>query len=177
MKILSVLSAAYPNFQLTEETGELYVRLLSDLPYNKLQAAALSHISQSKFFPTIAELRSMANEIMPGERIPSPMEAWGEVIEQIRKVGHYGRPSWSHPVIEKTVRAFGWRDLCLSENVVADRAHFLRMYEQYAERVRQEQQMPEEVQRLVSGLVKSIDEATTPEIQERKPLRLLKPVE
>lgn len=159
LKILSVLSAAYPNFQLTEETGELYIRLLSDLPYEKLQAAVLAHIAQSKYFPTIAELRKIATELIPDERIPSPMEAWGEVMKQIRNVGHYGTPTWSHPVIAKTVSAFGWRELCFSENPVADRAHFLKMYEQYAERVKQEQQMPEEVKKLVSGLVNSIEGA------------------
>lgn len=42
------------------------------------------------------------------------------------------------PLVGKLVRAFGWRDLCLSENAVADRARFIPAYEQEQRREREQ---------------------------------------
>lgn len=56
IKILSVLSAAYPSFPLTTETIQVYAECLSDMPYAELKKSALAHIGESRYFPTVAEL-------------------------------------------------------------------------------------------------------------------------
>jgi len=151
LKVLSVLTAAYPNVNIPEETAQIYVKFLLDLPYEAGKAAALSLIAESKYFPTIAELRQAALAVS-GNDLPSPGEAWGEVVAQMKEAGIYRRPRFSHPVIEKAVQAIGWQELCLSENQIADRVHFMRIYESYAERARQEAIQIPEVRQLVKKL-------------------------
>lgn len=60
---------------------------------------------------------------------PDPDEAWLEVQRQMSAVGWYGSPVWSHPAVGDVVRELGgFKSLCVSENAMSDRAHFLRLY-------------------------------------------------
>lgn len=56
--MMAILSAAYPNYTPPGETLALYEEELSDMPGAELIEAARRHYRQSKFFPTIAELRT-----------------------------------------------------------------------------------------------------------------------
>lgn len=134
MKILKQLFSAYANAQVTVETIAVYDRLLSDIPPADLQTVVDQCIATCKFLPTVAELRDEWHKLTVCLGTPTATEAWADVIKQIRQVGHTGKPEFASPVTAQVVRAMGWRDLCMSENVVADRAHFLRMYEQLVER-------------------------------------------
>ena len=139
-KVLAVVSAAYPNFDLKPETVKVYLKLLADLPDELLEEASLAHIAQSTYFPTVAELRSAAVELLERQDpFPAGLEAWSEVEDQIRQVGYTGQPVFQHPLTAQLVRALGWQNLCWSENLVADRAHFLTAYEQL--RFRERSQM------------------------------------
>ena len=139
-KVLAVVSAAYPNFDLKPETVKVYLKLLADLPDELLEEASLAHIAQSTYFPTVAELRSAAVELLGRQDpLPAGLEAWSEVEDQIRKVGYTGQPVFKHPLTAQLVRALGWQKLCWSENQVADRAHFLTAFEQL--RFRERSQM------------------------------------
>jgi hypothetical protein len=74
--------------------------------------AVSEHIAYSNEFPTIAGLRHLA---LAGQQ-PSPGNVWGEVARQMQKIRRYRTPAPSHP-------------LCDSNNLVAERVHFLRIYE------------------------------------------------
>lgn len=142
-RVLAVASAAYPNFDLKPETVRVYLKLLADLPDELLEEASLAHIAQSAFFPTIAELRTSTSEILDRrDPIPTGLEAWSEVEDQIRRVGYTGHPEFHHPLIGKLVNSMGWRNLCHSENLIADRAHFLAAYEQIRLRERNPMRLP-----------------------------------
>ncbi|MEN4013960.1 MAG: replicative helicase loader/inhibitor [Bellilinea sp.] len=142
-RVLAVASAAYPNFDLKPETVRVYLKLLADLPDELLEEASLAHIAQSAFFPTIAELRTSACEILDRrDPIPTGLEAWSEVEDQIRDIGYTGQPRFAHPLTDKLVNSMGWRNLCHSENLVADRAHFLAAYEQIRHRERNPMRLP-----------------------------------
>ncbi len=151
-RIWRALLGAYPEKDPPEETMELYIRCLADLPAQAVEAAVLAHVATSRWFPTVAELREKAAELLPGGRLPTATEAWAEVVKAFGAVGSYGVPAWSHPAIATTVEAMGWRQLCLSEEGMADRAHFLRLYETYAKRVREDQVQLPEVARLTREL-------------------------
>lgn len=130
LTVLAVLTAAYPTTEITEPTVKIYVKFLLDIPYEAAYNAVLKLIAQSKWFPSVAELRETAFEIM--HNIPSAEEAWGEVIELIHTIGFYGQPKFSNPLIIKTIKAIGgWGKLCNSENIEIDRANFMRVYENY----------------------------------------------
>lgn len=129
-KIITMLAAAYPNQALTTPTMQVYTQLLADLAYEQAQAAVIKHIATNKFFPSIAEIRKAALDVSI-DSLPSPAGAWSETQDQIRLIGSYGTPSFSNPLIAKTVSAMGgWVDLCRSEEPTGViRAHFLRIYE------------------------------------------------
>jgi hypothetical protein len=137
-KIWNLLLIAYPNRREKEGTSEkdtitLYHRMLDDLPTAAVQAAALTHISQSVFFPSIAELRKGAMAAISHEqRAPLPHQAWAEVKEQVRISGYAATPTFSHPLIERAIEgAGGYKDFCMSEldQEMSWRAQFLKAYE------------------------------------------------
>ena len=147
LKIMGVLSAAYPRMVINQGTLDVYAKMLSDLPFDALGAAIGKVISESTFFPTIAEIRSAAVEIMLNtDHIPSEGEAWEEakrVVSEttgvserfydedigvwcVRHVDVEG--SYSHPLIGKCVDVVG------RENIPGDlegvnRAHFCKVYQ------------------------------------------------
>jgi hypothetical protein len=135
LAVLKILGDVYPSHRLSSAAIEVYVRLLADIPGVLLEQAALDHISRSAFFPAIAELRTTAFNLLEAvDPIPGSYEAWSEVQAEIQRVGHCGRPQFTNPLTAQVVEQFGWRYLCLSENPVADRAHFAQAYQDAAAR-------------------------------------------
>ncbi|TYO95146.1 replicative helicase loader/inhibitor [Desulfallas thermosapovorans] len=130
--LVGMLFAAYPKFEAPKATIKLYQQFLQDLDFNLARAAVTKHIAVSQYFPTIAELRDAALSLT--NKTPSASDAWCEVMEQISKIGSYGAPKFSHPAIKKAVNAIGWTNLCWSEEIGVERAHFLKIYEVYRKR-------------------------------------------
>ncbi|RJQ10889.1 MAG: hypothetical protein C4551_01915 [Bacillota bacterium] len=173
--MLDVLVEAYPDKEIKPGTVEIYIRCLADLPYEAVQAAVLQHITSNKWFPTISELRELATGMLPGNQIPTATEAWAEVKQAFAKVGYYGKPEWSHPALAKTVEAMGWQSLCMSENDIADRAHFIRLYEVYVKRLRDDQLELPEVTRLRGELAKGETVALPDKIKALADAKRVKP--
>lgn len=141
-KLVAVLVAAFPNSKLTDDTVGIYVRMLADLDYPAANAAVEKLLATSKWPPTVAEIREAAVSLHVGE-VKSGGEAWGAVL---RAIGRYGRNrtpgvdfELGDPVALETVRAMSWRELCDSENQVADRARFIELYDTLAGQSRRKQ--------------------------------------
>lgn len=64
------LVAAYPQTKVSPETVAIYTDRLSDLPTDQLVEAIDDVIAESKFFPTVADIRS-AHKARYGERLES----------------------------------------------------------------------------------------------------------
>jgi hypothetical protein len=152
MKIMGVISAAYPNFTPSEQTVEVYWQILSDIPADELKAATLHCISESgrKFAPSVGELRGAVGELRSlTDGIPLPADAWREASDSSGK----GKP-WSHPLVEKAAQAAGgWYNLSHSENVAADRARFLQFYESYVVRARNDASMLPDVRHYIESQI------------------------
>ena len=143
-QIIGLISAAYPNWSPTDLTAEVYYQVLHDLDAEELKAAALQCVSENgrKFAPSVGELRGAVADLRRAYlNIPSAYSAWQEVLQQITDVGSYRTPQFTHPLIDRAVRSLGWRNICLSENSVADRARFLQFYEQLQHRAETEDMM------------------------------------
>jgi hypothetical protein len=127
-RLVGGLMAAYRTGEhLAPETIDAYIEDILDLDYEPA-AIAVKQLRQTRtFLPSIAELRQ-ATAIITTGRLPDPDEAWAEVMQQLRAVGHSGQPTFTDSAIAATVRAMGWLELCASTNQVADRAHFLKLY-------------------------------------------------
>lgn len=151
LKVIKVLGDAYPTFQLTSASIEVYIRMLADLPSELLEKATLDHICRSTFFPSIAELRGAAFDLLeqPNDEM-STHEAWMQVQTEIQRVGHRSEPVFADPMIAETVKVMGWHNLCTSENSISDRSHFTHLYRTLIERNRQEARRLPEVQRFVA---------------------------
>jgi hypothetical protein len=144
LKIFFLLKANY-HYALKDMTPRqisdlqvLWCELLRDVDGDLLRAAALQHVANSKWFPTVAELRQSAADIASPDHRMTAMEAWGEVSRQIRSVGSYGEPEFSNPLIYRLVDDMGWRNLCASEMPGADRARFMDGYNALLTRERRE---------------------------------------
>ena len=130
-QIAQVLRSVYFKAAISDDTWLAYFMALADIPDESLIQAVSEHIAHSDEFPTIAGLRRLA---LAGNH-PAPGDAWGEAARQMQEVGRYRTPAFSHPLITQAVDQIGgWQALCESDNLVADRAHFLRIYEELVRR-------------------------------------------
>ena len=115
----------------TEEAMDVWFALLHDLDYQILSKALQKHMLTNKFKPTVAELR----EIYAGLICPV-ISDWSEGWEQVSKaIGHYGMYRTEEAmesfdeVTREAVKRLGFQNICLSENIVADRARFAEIYQ------------------------------------------------
>ena len=131
IKLMAVLRAAYPNQSITEDTVEIYATMLEDVAFEDAKRAVKTLIGESRFFPTIAEIRTAI--VQDFDDLPAMELAWGEVMSEVKRVGYYGTPQWSSEVLMRAVRAVGWEHICLCEvdQLNTLRAQFLRTYGAY----------------------------------------------
>jgi hypothetical protein len=137
-RITALLAAAYPSWRPTEATLQLYERILRPLPTPLAERAVLEFIhSPREFAPPAGAICSRVARLamLPGgatER--SAEEAWGELQTAVRIHGAYRPPSFSDRVLQLSVAAMGWSELCTNPNTEATRAHFFRLFENLLER-------------------------------------------
>lgn len=156
--LMATVTAVWTNWTANTLTFSVAERLLLDLDHvAALAAVDRLAITDPRWFPGIGALRAEAVELTdPQGQAPTMEEAWGEVRRAIARFGvHVGTEQsdrtleWSHPAIGQVVEHMGWRTLCTSDNEVADRAHFARMYEARVDHWRVETAMPPSVRALL----------------------------
>ena len=149
VELFVLLGAAYPREPITEAQIGLYEAFLAPYAFDTVRNAVLRHIAQSPWFPRISDLLALIAE----PDTVSADQAWAEVQRQIRSVGVYGTPQWSHPAIAAAVTALGWEAVCRSTNPEADRAHFLRFFDTAVRRQRLAQwhEVPARIQEALRG--------------------------
>lgn len=147
-KSVAVIAAAYPSFNASKETVEVYCKLLQDLPVEELNVAVLKVCAENgrKFAPSIGEIRGAVAELRQrAQGVPSAVEAWEEVIHA-PKSGGWKRATdeknengdtiieftpyvWTHPLVERIVTQLGWPRFPDWNNESFERAHFFKQYE------------------------------------------------
>ena len=130
---------------------DIWAQLLADIPVEVLRASALQHISESKWFPAVSDLRDASARILYPRR-QTAIEAWGEVRRAFGSVGYYGAPQFSDDVTATVVAELGWRALCTSECQEADRARFLQGYDEHVKRAKSDAIALPEVGRVIREL-------------------------
>lgn len=153
-KLLAILAAAYPRFEVDELKIQVWHEMLSDLDYQIAQMAAKKCISEQKFAPSIAEVRQAAVDIMTPDR-KTAGEAWGEVQ---RAVGYYGYISEAEaleslsPLVATATRQIGWQQICAATEMGVVRGQFMKIYEQVERRENERLLLPEGVRQRVDRL-------------------------
>lgn len=122
----------------TEEALNVWFALLHDLDYQILSKALQKHMLTNKFKPTVAELREIYADL-----ICPVISDWSEGWEKVSKaIGHYGMYRTEEAmesfdeVTREAVKRLGFHNICLSENIVADRARFAEIYQAIQQRKR-----------------------------------------
>jgi Loader and inhibitor of phage G40P len=132
LEIVAMLSAAFPNWNLTEATQRVWVAFLSPIECELAQRAAIEMIGEPRAFaPSIGEFFERARKTtLEIEGIPEVdlEDAWALVADAIRSVGSYRQPTFKNPSIVRTVEAIGWSILCRSTEIEATRKHFMRLF-------------------------------------------------
>ena len=85
----------------------------------------------NKFKPTVAELREIYTELV-SPTISDWSEGWEQVSKAIGHCGMYQEKAAMESFDEITrevVKRLGFQNICLSENIVADRARFAEIYQ------------------------------------------------
>ena len=158
-KLLVVLAASYPRFEVDDVKVQVWHEMLGDLDYAVASMAVKKIIMQNTFPPAIAEVRKAAAELTNPENLTSS-EAWGEVTRAIRNYGYYrGEEALASlsPTTAQVVRYMGWREICMSEDIGVIRGQFLRMYEQIATREQEKQLLSPTMQTEIKKLAKKYD--------------------
>lgn len=137
-----VLEAAYPGrFREFSKTHyRIWFGFLGDVGDREWEMAVAYAVRNRSVAPTIAELRKVATGGLGGL---DEEEAWGLVVEAVRKVGRYGVPEFEDEALTRAVRAVGWDAICDCgvDGLSAIRAHFYRTYEAMKKRGDVEREM------------------------------------
>ncbi len=138
-ELIGTMASLFPSAEVGAKTNRAYVAMLQDVPLVVLTAAVDQCCAECKFLPTVAEIREKAN-MLTQPSAPPALQAWKTVIEAIKRYG------WNksvtalkeieaeNPIAAEAARCLGWQELCNSENQIADRAHFSKVYDQLATR-------------------------------------------
>jgi len=157
-KLLSILAVAYDKFQVDSQGVKLKVwhELLRDIPYQVAQLAAKKLILKSPFPPVIADIRREVASIATSQDKVTATDAWEEVVNAIRYYGYYREKEAlgsMNSLVARTVRAMGWREICLESKIGVIRGQFIKMYGQLLKRKQEEDLLPIELResiRLIS---------------------------
>lgn len=161
----AALRTYYPRETLlpNKQAAELWYMELQDLPYNVTMTALRKHVHTHKWSPSIAELREMAAEVQYGEQADWG-EGWQQVLNAIRFQGmHREREALEtmDDITRAAVERLGFKNICISDNIVADRARFRDIYEQLKERKKRDIQIPDRLKIDIKNIQaqKSIEQA------------------
>jgi predicted ribosome quality control (RQC) complex YloA/Tae2 family protein len=159
IKLLTIIKAVFPNFTgLSNEISiGIWYEMIGELDYNKAAVSVKRHLATSKFPPTVNDILVASADISEN-RIQTSADAWNDVLEAIRKFGVYrveeGVNSLQEPT--RSIMRNQFRETCLSENLMADKAHFLRMYDTYSKRDQTERLLPETLKNEVKSLTDTL---------------------
>lgn len=156
-----VLEDSLPDFVISDKKNTLqnWYEMLKDLSPEVWEHCIRMHLATCKFKPTVAHLREYAEKILNPVSEMTPDQAWQEVTAAIRKNGSYKEQEALEsmsPITRDIVKAMGYKLLCLSEDQMADRAHFLKMFEQYKSRERHDHLLPAGMKEQQKQLASSI---------------------
>ena len=150
------LRTYFPREQLlpNQQAMELWFRELCDIPFEVAEMALRKWVSTNKWSPSIAELREMTSGIVNGDPM-SWGESWEKALNAVRKYGSYNKMAALEsldPLTRKCVESIGFMELCMSENIMVERAHYQKIFEVYSKRERDAQRMATPLLEAISHL-------------------------
>jgi hypothetical protein len=112
VRFIELLTALAETFDetLSDLRAEIYFRTLVDLELAQVEQAIVRAARTLTFFPKPAELRALV-EGTPEDRAEM---AWMQLLQQVRRVGSWGTPAFTDPIIARAIGDLfgGWKALC-----------------------------------------------------------------
>jgi hypothetical protein len=145
---------AQPTFIPDQDAFNMWYALVGDLPYDVCSVSIKKYMLTNKFPPTVAEIREMASGVVNGDPLTWG-ESWERALHAVRKYGSYNKGAALDsldPLTRKCVESIGFTQLCMSENIMVERAHYQKIFEVYEKRDRTEKQIPLALQQAISHL-------------------------
>lgn len=145
---------AQPTFIPDQDAFNMWFALLGDLPYKLCNVAIQKYMLTNKFPPTVAEIRELTANISNGDPLTWG-ESWERALNAVRRFGSYNKQEALDsldPLTRKCVDNIGYMQLCMSENIMVERAHYQKIFEIYAKREQSEKQMPLALQQAINQL-------------------------
>ena len=137
-----------------QQAMELWYRELQDIPFPVAEAALRKWVNTNKWSPSIAEIREITVGIVEGDALTWG-ESWERAVNAIRRFGSY-RPQEAleslDPMTRKCVESLGYRELCISENPMADRANFRMVFETLEKREKTRKQLSLPLQKAINQI-------------------------
>jgi hypothetical protein len=146
IKLIGICSSNFRNWPEPDKAEMmlvLWTKMLGDTEYFVAEAAIEKYLSESVYPPTIADIMTRIADITVIKE-KTAIEAWEDVKTAIRKFGWYNEKGAMQSLggtTHKVIESMGFKTLCVSEDEMADRAHFLKVYDTLAKRSREEQLM------------------------------------
>lgn len=121
--------------------AKTWSEMLKDIPFDLGKAALAAHAASSPYAPAISEIRAYARRMTEPPRL-SPDEAWSLAHKAMTRHGcsnyksfNDGTYPWERakasvpPEVWHIMELMGYRSMCMSENIDAVRAQFIRAWE------------------------------------------------
>ena len=137
--IMEYVMLAYPNFKPNLDGKpnivDVWFDQLGDFSTDDVKIATKAYCSEDHdFAPNPGQLRGAIAKLRTAD-LPLAGEAWDEVIQYIKTNGCHGEtPEFSHPAVKRAAQIIGMEVIGMSEDIMMERAHFLKVYEQLRNR-------------------------------------------
>ena len=145
--------------KMIEETWYMF---LEDYDYSIIRTAAKKIVIEKEWPPTPGEVvREIEKLKMPDEEKLSGQEAWGKVIELIRRYGvQYGREKILENITETSKEAIkavgGLRTIGMSdENETFLMNNFIKVYESFNKRKKETEMLPDSIKNDIKKIQRS----------------------
>jgi len=140
--VIAYLVMTFPNYHpdvtSTPNTVDVWFDLLGHLPADALKTACKSCCATPgrAFAPSPGEIIGAVTQMQAqASGVPSAGEAWAAIIEGFHHTSFDQPFMLQHPAIKEAVRQMGGMDVIgMSENIMAERAHFLKLYQAIVDR-------------------------------------------
>lgn len=136
-QIINMLTGLYPNFHPNfEHAIPGWMLLLGDVPKEAALAVLPKLLAEhTEFAPTPSAIRAAVVETATD--LPTSQEAWELTWKWIKSIGSWGRPPEDGPpLVLRTIRAFGWEELCQTDmdDLNTVRSQFRNMYQAFRDK-------------------------------------------
>lgn len=152
----------YPkeNILPNKEAMKLWYQELQDIPYDVAVTALRKWVSTNKWSPSIADIREYAVDVSEGKSLTWG-DSWERVVKAIRRYGQYNAKAALEsldPLTRTCVENLGYRELCISENPMQDRANYRMIFEIMEKREKERKQLALPLQESIQMIqMKQID--------------------